>query len=118
MNSSRAYPDSTRSAPSRRGRTTEREDLNGHPSRPPLTNHHADGSACTPDHRHSSSGKPLHPDCPGRSYSQAVCTCGAWEFKGSGKGYVGESRKRHLATHPAAVKGPKVLRDRLRLDLP
>ncbi|MFI9332441.1 hypothetical protein ACIGZJ_33535 [Kitasatospora sp. NPDC052868] len=87
--------------------------------RAPLTNHHPDNSVCPPEHRHSSSGKPLHPGCPGRSYSQAICTCGAWEFKDSGKGYVNESRKRHLATHtPPAPKAPAVLRARLRLDLP
>ncbi|MEV8097687.1 hypothetical protein [Kitasatospora sp. NPDC085879] len=40
------------------------------------TNHHADDSVCPPDHRHTSSGKPFHPDCPGRSYFQAICTCG------------------------------------------
>ncbi|WP_035800219.1 hypothetical protein [Kitasatospora mediocidica] len=87
--------------------------------RAPLTNHHPDNSVCPPEHRHTSSGKPLHPDCPGRSYSQAICTCGAWEFKGSAKGYVNESRKRHLATHtPPAPTGPAVLRSLLRLDLP
>ncbi|MFE3874862.1 hypothetical protein ACFXPX_10740 [Kitasatospora sp. NPDC059146] len=87
--------------------------------RAPLTNHHADRSLCPPEHKHTSSGKPLHADCPGRSYSQAVCTCGGWEIKNSGKGYVDEARRRHLATHPKPVsKGPAVLRELLRLDLP
>ncbi|MBX9426423.1 hypothetical protein [Streptomyces lateritius] len=80
-----------------------------------LTNHHADGTLCPADHKHTSSGKPLHTDCPGRSYTQAVCSCGDWEMKQRGKGYVNECRKRHLAGH---AQGPKVLRDLLRLDAP
>lgn len=84
--------------------------------RAPLTNHHADGSDCPADHKHTSSNKPLHPDCPGRSYSKAVCSCGGWEMKGSAKGYVNESRKRHLTTHPRPESAPKILRDLLRLD--
>ncbi|WP_441245262.1 hypothetical protein [Kitasatospora sp. McL0602] len=87
--------------------------------RAPLTNHHADHSLCPPDHKHTSSGKPLHPDCPGRTYSRAVCTCGTWQFKGPGKGYVNESRRRHLTSHaPLTPGGPAVLRALLRLDLP
>jgi hypothetical protein len=87
--------------------------------RAPLTNHHADDSACPKEHRHTSSNKPLHPDCPGRDYSQAICTCGTWQFKNAGKGYVDEERKRHLATHtPPDRQGPAVLRKLLRLDLP
>ncbi|MFD8321407.1 hypothetical protein [Kitasatospora purpeofusca] len=87
--------------------------------RAPLTNHHPDSSLCPPNHKHTSSGKPLHNDCPGRSYSQVICTCGTWQFKGPGKGYVNESRKRHLATHtPPTPTGPAVLRGLLRLDLP
>ncbi|MFJ7275446.1 hypothetical protein [Kitasatospora sp. NPDC098663] len=87
--------------------------------RAPLTNHHSDDSLCPPDHKHSSSAKPLPPDCPGRAYSRTVCTCGSWEFKGPGKGYVNESRKRHLDTHPRPrPKAPPVLREPLRLDLP
>ena len=81
--------------------------------RAPLTNHHADGTDCPAEHKHTSSGKPLHPGCPGRAYTQATCSCGGWEMKQSGKGYVNESRKRHLASHAG---GPKVLRDLLRLD--
>jgi hypothetical protein len=81
--------------------------------RAPLTNHHADGSLCPAEHKHTSSGRALHPDCPGRAYTQAICSCGGWEMKQSGKGYVNESRRRHLASHP---KEPRVLRDLLRLD--
>jgi hypothetical protein len=89
--------------------------------RAPLTNHHADGTLCPAEHRHTSSGKPLHPDCPGRAYSRAVCSCRQWQMQESGKGYVNESRRRHLATHRApepdpSPEGPKVLRDLLRLD--
>lgn len=69
--------------------------------RAPLTNHHADGTNCPKEHKHNSSGKPLHPDCPGREYSQAICSCGRWEMKQSCKGYVLECRKRHLGTHRA-----------------
>jgi hypothetical protein len=79
----------------------------------PLTNHHPDGSLCPAEHKHTSSGKALHPDCPGRAYAHAVCSCGGWEMKQSGKGYVNECRKRHVASH---ALGPKVLRDLLRLD--
>jgi hypothetical protein len=81
--------------------------------RAPLTDHHADGTTCPPEHKHTSSGKPLHPDCPGRACTQAIYSCGNWEMKQSGKGYVNESRRRHLASHP---KESKVLRDLLRLD--
>ncbi|MET7571239.1 hypothetical protein ABZT04_22450 [Streptomyces sp. NPDC005492] len=81
--------------------------------RAPLTNHHADGSLCPADDKHTSSGKPLHPDCPGRAYTQSICLCGEWEMKQPGKGYVNESRRRHLSSH---TQGPKVLRDLLRLD--
>ncbi|MGW0854535.1 hypothetical protein [Streptomyces sp. NPDC002690] len=68
------------------------------PFRAPLTNHHADGTDCPASHKHSVSGKPLLPECPGRAYSQAVCSCG-WELRQSGKGYVAERRRRHLAQH-------------------
>ncbi|MFE3774525.1 hypothetical protein [Streptomyces sp. NPDC059122] len=70
--------------------------------RAPLANHHADGSDCTANHKHTSSGKPLHPECPGREFTQAICSCGDWEMRHSGKGYVNESRKRHLAQHRPA----------------
>lgn len=33
------------------------------PFRAPLTNHHADRTLCPKEHKHTSSGKPLHPDC-------------------------------------------------------
>ncbi|MFC8277592.1 hypothetical protein ACFUJR_34675 [Streptomyces sp. NPDC057271] len=42
----------------------------------PLTDHHSDGSLCPVDHKHTSSGKPLHTNCPGRSYTQTVRSCG------------------------------------------
>ncbi|MFJ5938580.1 hypothetical protein [Streptomyces sp. NPDC093071] len=83
--------------------------------RAPLTHHHADDTICPAGHKHTSSGKPLHPDCPGRAYTKAVCSCGGWEMKARGKGYVNECRRRHLADHD---EGPKVLRDLLRLDAP
>ncbi|AEN10815.1 MULTISPECIES: hypothetical protein [unclassified Streptomyces] len=82
--------------------------------RAPLTHHHTDDTLCPADHKHTSSGKPLAADCPGRSYTKAVCSCG-WELKDRGKGYVNECRRRHLADH---AKGPEVLRDLLRLDAP
>ncbi|MEV4555726.1 hypothetical protein AB0K51_01865 [Kitasatospora sp. NPDC049285] len=83
----------------------------------PLVNHHADHSICPKEHKHTVTGKPLHPACPGRAYSSATCSCGEWEFECSGKGYVNEERKRHLARHSKQTPaGPKVLRDRLRLD--
>jgi hypothetical protein len=81
--------------------------------RAPLTNHHADGSPCPAEHKHTSSGKALRPDSPGRTYTQAICSCGGWEMKQSGKGYVNEGRRRHPASDP---KESKVLRDLLRLD--
>ncbi|WP_371626568.1 hypothetical protein OG245_30505 [Streptomyces sp. NBC_01116] len=80
--------------------------------RAPLTNHHADDTLCPADHKHTSSGKPLHPDCPGRAYTKAVCSCGDWEKKDCGKGYVNECRRRHLADR---AREPKVLRDPPRL---
>jgi hypothetical protein len=52
---------------------------------------------CPLDHKHTASGKPLRPGCPGRVCSRAVCTCGRWEFKDHAKGYFDESPKRHLA---------------------
>lgn len=81
--------------------------------RAPLTDHHADGTLCQADHKHTSSGKPLHAHCPGRAYTQAVCSCGNWQMKQDGKGYVKECRRRHLADH---ANGPKALRGPLRLD--
>ena len=55
---------------------------------------------------------------PGRTYTQAICSCGDWQMKNPGKGYVNESRRRHLASHPQPeATGPKALRDLLRLDL-
>ncbi|MFD9427306.1 MULTISPECIES: hypothetical protein [unclassified Streptomyces] len=83
------------------------------PFRAPLTNYHADDTLCLTDHKHTSSGKPLHPGCPGRAFTEAICACGGWGMKESGKGYVNESRKRHLASH---AQGPKVLPDQLRVD--
>ncbi|MFF4815059.1 hypothetical protein ACFY2K_10780 [Kitasatospora sp. NPDC001309] len=63
----------------------------------PRTDHHEDGTECSPAHKHSSSGKPLTEGCPGRAYSTAACTCG-WRTRSTTKGYVDESRKRHLTT--------------------
>ncbi|NBE51647.1 hypothetical protein GUY60_09445 [Streptomyces sp. YC537] len=83
------------------------------PFRAPLTNHHADATPCPAAHRHTSSGKPLRADCPGRAYTQAVCSCGEWEMTGRAKGYVNECRRRHLADH---AERPKVLRDLPGLD--
>lgn len=83
--------------------------------RAPLTNHHADGALCPPEHKHTSSGKPLHPDCPGRSYTQAICSCGQWRMQQPGKGYVNESRRRHLATHQTPASPP--LRDTLGFNM-
>ncbi|MFJ5879873.1 hypothetical protein [Kitasatospora cineracea] len=86
--------------------------------RAPLTNHHADGSPCPPEHRHTVTGKPLHPGCPGRDHSRAVCTCGDWQFQCAVKGQVVEHRRRHLATHTEPrPQAPAVLRELLRLDL-
>ncbi|MFE6055373.1 hypothetical protein ACFQ6N_31870 [Kitasatospora sp. NPDC056446] len=66
--------------------------------RAPRTDHHANGSECPPTHRHTSAGKPLTEGCPGRAYSSARCTCG-WTTRSMVKGYVDESRKRHLSQH-------------------
>ncbi|KOV26011.1 hypothetical protein ADK60_22205 [Streptomyces sp. XY431] len=65
--------------------------------RAPRTDHHADGSECPPQHKHTSSGKPLTEGCPGRAYSTATCTCG-WTTRNTAKGYTDETRRRHLAT--------------------
>ncbi|WP_231607826.1 hypothetical protein [Streptacidiphilus albus] len=62
------------------------------------TDHHADGTPCPPEHKHTSSGKPLVAGCPGRAYSKAACTCGTWSFRSLGKGHVDEERRRHLRT--------------------
>ncbi|MBP0450576.1 hypothetical protein J5Y04_13620 [Kitasatospora sp. RG8] len=88
--------------------------------RAPLSNRHAEESVC-PANKRTKSGKSLHPACLGRSYSQAICTCDAWQFKypskGPGKGCVNESRKRHRATHSMTdPKGPTILHGLLRLD--
>ncbi|MFJ9523469.1 hypothetical protein ACIRPK_35190 [Kitasatospora sp. NPDC101801] len=66
--------------------------------RAPRTDHHADDTACPPEHRHTTSGKPLTPGCPGRAYSKAECSCGEWSAKHAGKGYVDDARRRHLST--------------------
>ncbi|MEX0174450.1 hypothetical protein [Streptomyces sp. LMG1-1-1.1] len=85
------------------------------PFHAPPTNHHADGTLCPAAHKHTSSVRSLHADCPGRSYTQAVCSCGSWEMKQRGKGYANECRKRHFAGH---AQKPSILRDLLRLDTP
>lgn len=77
--------------------------------RAPLTDHHTDGTRCPAEAKHTSSGEPLHPGCPGRAYTQAICSCGQWQMQETGKGYVSESRRRHLATHQIPA-GP-LLRD-------
>lgn len=64
----------------------------------PRTDHHGDDTPCPPTHKHTSSGKPLVAECPGRAYSKAVCTCGEWSIKSPGKGYVDDERRRHLRT--------------------
>lgn len=64
-----------------------------------LTNHHADGTVCPAEHRHTTTGKPRHPDCPGRAFSSAACSCGTWRMAHPIKGYVNELRRRHLAEH-------------------
>ncbi|MEV7925977.1 hypothetical protein [Kitasatospora sp. NPDC088779] len=66
--------------------------------RAPRTDHHADGTVCPPEHRHTTSGRPLVEGCPGRAYSKAVCTCGEWSTQAPGKGYVDGERLRHLST--------------------
>ncbi|MCZ4122684.1 hypothetical protein [Streptomyces sp. H39-S7] len=87
--------------------------------RAPLTSHHADNSTCPPEHKHTTSGKPLTQGCPGRAYAQARCSCGNWQMKDAGKGYVNESRRRHLASHPKPTPPePRLLGDLLRLDTP
>jgi hypothetical protein len=83
--------------------------------RAPLTNHHADGTDCPVKQKRTYSGEPLHLDRPGRAYTQAICSCGDWQMKNPGKGYVNESRRRHLASHTKPT-GPKFLRDLLSLD--
>ncbi|MFI9273977.1 hypothetical protein ACIGXM_25200 [Kitasatospora sp. NPDC052896] len=86
------------------------------PHKTTLTNHHADSSICPKEHKYTVTGKPTHPDCPGRAYTRAACTCG-WDFQCPGKGYADEERKRHRTTNPKPTPGgPKVLRDLLRLD--
>lgn len=83
----------------------------------PLPNHHADDTDCPAEHKHTSCGKPLHPDCSGRTHSQAVCSCGDSQMANPGKGYVNECRKRDLASHPKPeATGPNVLRALLCLD--
>jgi hypothetical protein len=84
----------------------------------PRIDHHTDGSLCPKEHTHTVSNKPTHPDCSGRAYSTATCTCG-WSTKNPGRGFVDETRRRHLNTeHPKPANvGPKILRDLLRLDL-
>jgi hypothetical protein len=74
-----------------------------------LVNHHADGSNCPPEHRHTTTGKPLHPDCPGRAYSSAACSCGEWQMSNLIKGYVNECRKRHLASHTESFSAAREL---------
>ncbi|MFJ8627427.1 hypothetical protein ACIRD3_31925 [Kitasatospora sp. NPDC093550] len=66
--------------------------------RAPRTDHHADGTACSPEHRHTTSGKPLTSGCPGRAYSRAECSCGEWSIKHTGKGYVDDARRQHIST--------------------
>ncbi|MFD4543273.1 hypothetical protein [Streptomyces bauhiniae] len=74
--------------------------------RAPLTDHHANGTLCPADHKHTTYGKPIHADCSGRAYTQAVCSCGNWLMKQNGKGYVNECRGRHLADHADGSKAP------------
>ncbi|MFF2075444.1 hypothetical protein ACFVXG_11915 [Kitasatospora sp. NPDC058162] len=94
--------------------TAERREREVHPTSPPTrqpgrnvpslryraprTDHHADDSECPPTHKHTSSGRPLTEGCPGRAYSTAACTCG-WATRSTTKGYVDESRKRHVGEH-------------------
>ncbi|MFI8456869.1 hypothetical protein [Kitasatospora sp. NPDC085464] len=75
--------------------------------RAPLTNHHSDDSLCPPDHKHTSSGKPLHPDCPGRAYSSAVCTCGSWEFKGPARTTSTSPASATSTPTPGPVRRPR-----------
>ncbi len=86
--------------------------------RVPLAARHKDGSQCPPSHKHTTSGKPLHPDCPGRHRFEAVCGCGAWKLSGPIKSYIEAERKRHLATHRTTepTPGPAVLSKHLGLD--
>ncbi|MFF1785612.1 hypothetical protein ACFVX9_04030 [Kitasatospora sp. NPDC058243] len=66
--------------------------------RAPRTDHHADDTECPPEHRHTTSGKPLTPGCSGRAYSQAECSCGEWSVKHAGKGFVDDARRQHVRT--------------------
>ncbi|TKA08564.1 hypothetical protein [Actinacidiphila oryziradicis] len=77
---------------------------------------HQDGTECPESHKHTRSGKPLHPECPGRYRFESTCDCGAWELSGRTKGYIDAERKRHLASHREAQtdSGPAVLRELLR----
>ncbi|MEU3907980.1 hypothetical protein AB0F20_29920 [Streptomyces goshikiensis] len=73
--------------------------------RAPLRAHHDDpgNTLCPPDHRYTSSGKPLTPGCPGRAYHEATCSCGTFTCRAGAKTYVDEQRKRHLLAHRQPV---------------
>lgn len=60
-------------------------------------------TVCPPDHRHTTSGKPLTPGCPGRAYHEATCTCGTFTCRAGAKTYVDDQRKRHLLAHRQPV---------------
>ncbi|MGK5450015.1 hypothetical protein [Streptomyces radiopugnans] len=65
----------------------------------PVTGTHPDGSTCT--HPVTSTGRPKHPDCTGRTGYRAHCTADGcdWSTENTQRVIVTDRRARHLADH-------------------
>ncbi|MER6913360.1 hypothetical protein ABT354_16965 [Streptomyces sp. NPDC000594] len=60
--------------------------------------YHPDSTVCPPEHKYTTSNRPLAEGCPGRTVFFAICACGSWSSTGSAtKGYAAEMGRRHRA---------------------
>ncbi|ANW19624.1 hypothetical protein [Streptomyces clavuligerus] len=63
-----------------------------------VTSYHPDGTVCPPDHKYTTSNRPLAEGCTGRGRFIATCTCGTWTEPSATKGYAADMGRRHRIT--------------------
>ncbi|MFF2025051.1 hypothetical protein ACFVW2_24995 [Streptomyces sp. NPDC058171] len=64
-----------------------------------VTAYHPDSTVCLPEHKYTTSNRPLAEDCPGRSGFVASCDCAWRSSRSATKGYTAEMGRRHRAAN-------------------
>lgn len=62
-----------------------------------VTAYHPDNTVCPPEHKYTTSNRPLTEGCPVRTSFVASCTCEAWTAPSATKGYPADLGRRHRA---------------------